>query len=292
MNIFNGLEKIVDQNYPLAKHTWFGLGGNADYFIIPDTLEQLQMVVNRCKENGIPIYVLGYGSNLLIGDEGVRGAVIKLAGDDFSKTSFSENGLVAGAGADLGKLVLDSVRKGLSGIEAVAGVPGSVGGAVRMNAGGTFGDVGAAVESVSLMDKDGSIFEKSKPELVFDYRCSNITAKFILSTKIELVQGDPNQLLRTVKEVWMYKKNAQPLNTRSAGCIFKNPRGMSAGAVIDRAGLKGLQVGGAEISQKHGNFIIANKGCKSSDVKQLIETIRQRVAESFDINLELEIEIW
>ena len=117
MNIFSGLEKIVDQNYPLAKHTWFGLGGNADYFIIPDTLEQLQMVVNRCKENGIPIYVLGYGSNLLIGDEGVRGAVIKLAGDDFSKTSFSENGLVAGAGADLGKLVLDSVRKGLSGIE-------------------------------------------------------------------------------------------------------------------------------------------------------------------------------
>lgn len=292
MNIFNGLEKIVEQNYPLARHTWYGLGGKADYFIIPDTLEQLQAVVRRCGENSVPIYVLGYGSNLLVSDEGVRGAVIKLAGDDFCKTRFEQDGLVAGAGADLGKLILDSVRKGLAGIEAVTGVPGSIGGAIRMNAGGTFGDIGAAVKSVNLMDKDGNIFEKSKPELTFDYRCTNITARFILSARFELVPSDPDQLLRSVKEVWIYKKNAQPLNTHNAGCIFKNPRGMSAGAMIDRAGLKGLQIGGAEVSQKHANFIIANKDCKSSDVKQLIEAIRRRVAENFDIELELEIEIW
>lgn len=292
MNIFSGLEEIVERDYPLAKHTWYRLGGNADYFIIPDTLEQLQTVAHRCSEYDVPVYVLGYGSNLLISDEGVRGVVVKLAGDDFCKTSFEQNGLVAGAGADLGKLVLDSVRKGLAGLEAVTGVPGSVGGAVKMNAGGTFGDIGAAVESVTLMDKEGNVFEKSKPELVFNYRYSNITAKFILSAKFELVPSDADQLLRSVKEVWIYKKNAQPLNTHSAGCIFKNPRGMSAGAVIDKAGLKGLQIGEAKISDKHANFIIAEEGCKSSDVKQLIETVRQKVKESLDIELELEIEIW
>jgi UDP-N-acetylmuramate dehydrogenase len=292
MNIFSGLEKIVERDYPLAKHTWYGLGGGADYFIIPDTLEQLQTVAHRCREYEVPIYVLGYGSNLLISDEGVRGAVVKLAGDAFCTMSFEQNGLIAGAGADLGKLVLDSVRKGLGGIEAVTGVPGSVGGSVKMNAGGTFGDIGAAVESVTLMDKEGNVFEKSKPELAFDYRYSNITAKFILSVKFGLVPSDPDQLLRSVKEVWIYKKNAQPLNTHNAGCIFKNPRGMSAGAVIDRAGLKGLQIGDAMVSEKHGNFIIAEKGCKSADVKQLIETVRQRVKESLDIELELEVEIW
>ena len=292
MNIFSGLEKIVELDYPLAKHTWYGLGGNADFFIIPDTLEQLQAVTKRCGEYEVPIYVLGYGSNLLISDEGVRGVVIKLAGDDFCKTNFEQEGLVAGAGTDLGKLVLDSVRKGLAGIEAVTGVPGSVGGAVKMNAGGTFGDIGSAVESVTLMDKEGNVFEKSKPELAFDYRYSNITAKFILGARFELTPSDPEQLLRSVKEVWIYKKNAQPLNTHSAGCIFKNPRGMSAGALIDEAGLKGLQIGEAKISEKHANFIIAETGCKSTDVKQLIDAVRQKIKESFDVELELEIEIW
>ena len=292
MNIFSGLDKIVEKDYSLARHTWYGLGGIADYFIIPETVEDLQAVVRRCGENNIAIHVLGYGSNLLVSDDGVRGAVIKLAGTDFCKTAFSENGLVAGAGADLGKIVLDSVRRGLCGIEAVTGVPGSIGGAIRMNAGGVFGDVGSAVSSVRLMDKDGNIFEKSKPELTFDYRYTNITAKFILDAKFELAQGDPEQILRVVKEVWIYKKNSQPLNTHNAGCIFRNPRGMSAGAVIDRAGLKGLRTGGAGVSEKHANFIIANKGCTSTDVKQLIETIRQRVMENSGIELELEIEIW
>jgi len=292
MNIFSGLDKIVETNYPLAKRTWYGLGGQADYFIKPQTVEQLKEVVQRCNENNIPIYVMGFGSNLLISDKGLRAAVIKLETDQFTQTQFDGEQLTAWAGAELSKLVLTCVQKGLSGIEALTGIPGSVGGAVKMNAGGAFGDIGAAVETVTLMDNQGSVFEKSKPELIFDYRRTNIIAKFILNARLKLAAADPEQSLRTVKEIWIYKKNNQPLNTKNSGCIFKNPRGVSAGALIDRAGLKGLQIGGATVSEKHANFIIAEKGCKSRDVMRLINAIKQRVKEQFGIELELEIEIW
>jgi UDP-N-acetylmuramate dehydrogenase len=292
MNIFSGLEKIVETDYPLAKQSWYGLGGPADYFIRPGSVEQLKEVVQRCNENKVRIYVLGFGSNLLISDEGVRGAVVKLEAEEFSETQFDGELVTAWAGAELSKLVLTCVEKGLSGIEALTGIPGSVGGAVKMNAGGNFGDIGAAVETVTLMDKGGDIFEESKPELIFDYRQTNITAKFVLNAQLKLAESDPEQIVRTVKEMWIYKKNNQPLNTRNCGCIFKNPRGVSAGALIDRAGLKGLQIEGAAVSEKHANFIIAEKGCKSRDVMRLIEAIKERVKEQFDIELELEIEIW
>jgi UDP-N-acetylmuramate dehydrogenase len=292
MTIFNGLEKIVETDYPLAKRTWYGLGGPADYFIRPKNTEQLKEVVGRCNDNGIRMRVMGFGSNLLVSDAGVRGAVIKLETEQFAQVEFGEQETTAWAGAELSKLVLTCVEKGLSGIETLTGIPGSVGGAVKMNAGGNFGDFGAVVETVALMDNTGNVFEKSKPELEFDYRRTNITAQFILNARLKLNAGDPEQIMRTVKEIWIYKKNSQPLNTKNSGCIFKNPRGISAGALIDRADLKGLQIGGAIISEKHANFIIAEKGCTSDDVMKLIEGIKKSVKTQFDVDLELEIEIW
>jgi UDP-N-acetylmuramate dehydrogenase len=292
MTIFAGLEPIVKQDCPLADYTWYGLGGNAEYLIAPTTADELQTVIQRCNENDLPIRVLGFGSNLLASDAGVTGAVIKLEGDQFSKMDFDGDCITAGAAAGLNKVVLECVRKGLSGLEALTGIPGSVGGAVKMNAGGNFGDIGTSIESVTLMDGEGNIFEKSKPELIFDYRWTNITAKFILSTKIRLVESDKEQMLRMLKEVWIYKKNSQPLNIKNSGCVFKNPRGLSAGALIDRAGLKGLQIGAAQVSEKHANFIIAHKECRSSDVQRLIEAVRERVKDKFDVELELELEIW
>jgi UDP-N-acetylmuramate dehydrogenase len=292
MNIFSGLEKIVETNYPLAKDTWYGLGGPADYFIKPETVEQLKTIARRCNENDIPIYVLGFGSNLLINDDGLRAAVIKLEAEKFEQTQFDGEQITAWAGAKLSELVLTCVKKSLSGIEALTGIPGSIGGAVKMNAGGNFGDIGAVIETVTLMDSQGNIFEKSKPELMFDYRSTNITAQFILNARLKLTSADPEQIMRTVKEIWIYKKNSQPLNTRNCGCVFKNPRGVSAGALIDRTGLKGLQIGGAVVSEKHANFIIAEKGCKSRDVVRLIDAIKGRVKEQFGIELELEVEIW
>jgi UDP-N-acetylmuramate dehydrogenase len=161
-----------------------------------------------------------------------------------------------------------------------------------MNAGGNFGDIGAAIETVTLMDSQGNIFEKSKPELMFDYRSTNIIAQFIINARLKLASTDPEQIMRTVKEIWIYKKNSQPLNTRNCGCVFKNPRGVSAGALIDRASLKGLRIGGAVVSEKHANFIIAEGECKSRDVVRLIDAVKERVKEQFGIKLELEIEIW
>ena len=161
-----------------------------------------------------------------------------------------------------------------------------------MNAGGNFGDIGTSIENVTLMDSEGNVFEKSKPVLCFDYRRTNITAKFILNARMNLTEGEPDQIMRTVKEIWIYKKNNQPLNSKNSGCIFKNPRGASAGALIDRADLKGLQIGGAIVSEKHANFIIAEKGCTSDDVIKLIDAIKKGVREQFDVDLELEIEIW
>jgi UDP-N-acetylmuramate dehydrogenase len=292
MSIFSGLEQIVETDYPLAKRTWYGLGGPADYFIRPKTIEQLKEIVKRCNENGLRMYAMGFGSNLLIGDDGLRAAVIKLEAENFSQIKYDKQDVIAGAGAELSRLVLTCVEKGLSGVEALTGIPGSVGGAVKMNAGGNFGDFGSSVETVTLMDSSGNIFEKSKPELVFDYRRTNITAKFVLKARLKLNSADPEQIMRTVKEIWIHKKNSQPLNSKNSGCIFKNPPGASAGALIDRTGLKGLQIGGAVVSEKHANFIIAKEGCSSRDVMRLIEAIKQRVEEQSNIELELEIEIW
>jgi UDP-N-acetylmuramate dehydrogenase len=292
MSIFSGLEEIVEQDHPLAPHTWYRLGGPADYFVRPRTLKELKEVVRRCNENHVRIFVMGFGSNLLVSDEGVRGAVIKLEGDEFGRTEFDGPTITAWAGAELSKLVLDCVEKGLSGVEALTGIPGSTGGAVRMNAGGHFGDIGSAVESVTLLDIHGNVHEKRKPELIFDYRSVNIRARFILNAQLKLTPADPERIMRTVRESWIYKKNNQPLKTRNCGCVFKNPAGAAAGALIDRAGLKGLQIGGAVVSEKHANFILAGDGCTSRDIMQLIETVRQRVREQSDVELELELEIW
>jgi UDP-N-acetylmuramate dehydrogenase len=142
------------------------------------------------------------------------------------------------------------------------------------------------------MDSNGERFERTKDDLVFDYRSTNISAPFILSATLELEEDDPERIMRKTKEIWMYKRNTQPLNTKNAGCIFKNPRGLSAGALIDQAGLKGMRVGGAEVSSKHANFIIAHPGCTAEDIHSTIKLIREKVFDRNQIHLESEVQIW
>ena len=243
-------------------------------------------------ENNIAIYVLGLGANLLVGDAGVNGAVFQLDQDYFRRVKIDKNQVEVGAGVDMQKLVLRAVRQGLAGIECLAGIPGTIGGGVRMNAGGKFGDIGAVITRVSVMDQSGLLFERFKDDLVFDYRSTNISARFILGATLELDEDDPERIMKKVKEIWMYKKNSQPLNTKNAGCIFKNPRGLSAGALIDQAGLKLVQIGGAQVSDKHANFIIAHPGCRADDVLALIKAIRERVFEKDGIHLESEVQMW
>jgi UDP-N-acetylmuramate dehydrogenase len=272
--------------------TWYKIGGPARYFVRPRSIEELQTAATRCAEDGIAIYVLGLGANLLVSDAGVDGAVFHLDQDFFRRVKFEGTRVEVGAGADMQKLLLRTVRQGLSGIECLAGIPGTVGGGVRMNAGGKFGDFGAVISSVTVMDAEGTTFELGKDELVFDYRSTNISAPFILSASLELDEDDPKRIMEKTKEIWMYKRNSQPLNTKSAGCMFKNPRGLSAGALIDQAGLKGMRVGGAEVSTKHANFIIAHPGCMADDVLKLVKIIREKVSLRSEIHLESEVKMW
>ena len=276
----------------MAPLTWFGLGGPAKFYVTPRDVGQLQAIVARVRENEIPIFVLGSGANLLVNDAGVDGAVICLNTPEFKTFSIEKDVVTAAAGKDVQKLVLECTHAGLSGLECLAGIPGSVGGEIKMNAGGAFGDIGSAVKSVTVMDTNGQVYVREKDDLVFEYRKSNISAKFILSATFGLSEDDPQRIMTKVKEIWMYKKNSQPLADKSAGCIFKNPRGLSAGALIDQAGLKGHVLGGAEVSTKHANFITAKKGSQASDVLGLIDLVKQRVKEKFDVALETEVVIW
>ena len=292
MNLFAGLEQIVKSDVPMSQYTWFRLGGPVRYLVEPTSQEELLEVVHRCHENGVSIYVLGRGSNLLVADEGLDAVVIHLNHDNFCQLSIEDNMVRAGAGLDLSRLLQQCARRGLSGLECVAGIPGSVGGAVKINAGGRFGDIGNVAQSVRLMDSSGYCFERERGEIFFGYRMTNIMAKFLLEATFTMLPDDPENIARTIKEVWMLKKNSQPMNSRNAGCVFKNPRSLSAGALIEKAGLKGARLGGAVVSERHANFMIAVSGATSSDVLGLVDMIREKVQSRFDIELELEMEIW
>jgi UDP-N-acetylmuramate dehydrogenase len=299
MDWYEEFGEQVRPNVPLAPLTWFGLGGPAKYFVQPRDSAQLQAIVARLRAEGIATYVLGAGANLLVRDEGVDGAVITLngsAGASFKDVKIEkcngEGTVTVGAGKDVQKLVLECTHAGLSGLECLAGIPGSVGGEVKMNAGGAFGDIGSAVRRVKVMDMQGRVKVMEKDDLAFEYRKSNISEKFILEATLGLSEDDPQRIMTKVKEIWMFKKNSQPLADKSAGCIFKNPRGLSAGALIDQAGMKGATVGGAEVSMKHANFITARKESKAADVLSLIDQVKTRVKEKFDVSLETEVVIW
>ena len=292
MNWYAGFESAVTENVPLAPKTWFNVGGPARYFVQPEDVAQAAAILLRLRENDIPIYVLGSGANLLISDAGVNGAVIHLQHSAFKTIEFQGRNVATGAGTDVQRLIRECVHKGLSGLECLAGIPGTVGGEIRMNAGGAFGDIGSQVLDVTVMDINGQSYTRQRDDLVFEYRHSNITAKLILAATFELMPDDPNRIAEKVKEIWMFKRNSQPLAENNAGCIFKNSNGTSAGQLIDKTGLKGLRIGGAEVSQRHANFIVAKPGCKAADIQALIGQVRKRVQEKFGIILETEVVIW
>ena len=292
MKRFSGFEEIVERDKLLGPLTTFKLGGPTEFFIRPRNEEELRGVLEVCAKAELPIHVLGNGSNVLVPDEGVRGAVIQLDPKGFGGFEVEEDLVRVGASLSLSKLVREAARAHLSGLEALVGIPGWVGGAIKMNAGGAFGDIGQTIERVKVMDTRGQVFTRERDDLAFGYRSSNINARFILEAEMRLMSDDEKRIARQMKEIWFHKKNSQPMANRSAGCVFKNPRGMSAGALIDQAGLKGAKVGGASVSRKHANYVLAGEGCTAADVRALVDLIRKTVHERNDIYLELEIEIW
>ncbi|MGD9644365.1 MAG: UDP-N-acetylmuramate dehydrogenase [Pirellulales bacterium] len=292
MASFSGFEEILKADEPLAPRTWFGLGGPAQFFAEPRSAEQLQALVARAREEGVPVRMLGGGSNLLVRPEGVPGLVIQLADPAFSHIEVKGTEVVAGAGAKLGHVISTSIREGLGGLEALVGIPGTIGGALHGNAGSRGGDIGQWTCHATVMTVAGALVERKREDMVFAYRDSSLDELAIVEARFQLEQDDPVELTKRMQKQWIQKKAAQPLGHQSAGCIFKNPRGMSAGMLIDQAGLKGARVGGAEVSTRHANFIVAEAGCTTSDVLQLIEKVKTQVTARLGVDLELEIEIW
>ena len=293
MTVFKGLDDIVQRDFPLGKATTFGVGGSAAYFARPRTEDQLREVLVRAEKAGLAIRAMGRGSNLLVRDEGVPGVVVQLDPAGFGRITVEEDLLRAGAAAPLPKVVAEAARAGLAGVECLVGIPGSIGGAVCMNAGGARGDIGQTVERVKVMDARGQTFHRERDDLLFGYRNSNIVARFILEVELRLMPDAPKAIAALMKKIWIAKKNTQPMNAACAGCIFKNPRGLAAGMMIDQGGLKGAAVGGAAVSRKHANYIIVkDKAAKAADVLALIDLVQKAVKERFGVTLEPEIEIW
>lgn len=292
MSLLSGFEHIVRQAEPLAAHTWFHLGGAAEYFAEPTNVDELRGLILRCLEEELPVRLLGGGSNVLVRDEGAPGLVIRLTEPAFSQIKVGKEGVLAGGAARLGHVISSTVREGLGGLETLVGIPGTIGGALHGNAGSRGGDIGQWTSRATVMTRSGEIIERSREELVFAYRQSSLDELVILSAEFQLEEEDPEQLTKRMQQQWIVKKASQPLSHQSAGCIFKNPRGMSAGMLIDQAGLKGTRVGGAEVSDRHANFIVAEPGASSQDVLRLIELVRSRVADRLGIELETEIQIW
>ncbi len=292
MGFLNGLEKIVRRDEPLAMHTWFQLGGPAEYFAEPANPEELIALVGRCHEEEVPMRILGRGSNILVRDEGVPGTVIRLSAAAFCEIAVQKDTIVAGGGAKLGRIVTTAVHQGLSGLEALVAIPGTLGGALHGNAGTHGGDIGQWTTRVTVVTPAGEILEKPREDLEFAYRESSLDEPVILSAQLDLERDDPRELARRLQKQWIVRKASQPMGHQCAGCVFKNPRGASAGDLIERAGLKGTRIGGAVVSDRHANFIVAEPEASSQDVLRLIDLVRSQVHERVGIELELELEIW
>jgi UDP-N-acetylmuramate dehydrogenase len=291
MAALSGID-CVRENVPLGERTWFKLGGAAQYFAEPGSVDELLAVAQRCRDEGLTLRLLGGGSKVLVRDEGVSGMIISLAHPSFGEIKVEGCRVTAGGGAKLANVITVAVAAGLAGLEPLVGIPGTVGGALHGNAGTHGGDIGQWATRVTVIIRAGEILHREPEDLVFAYRQSSLDELVILEAQFELEKDDPTELTKRMQKQWIVKKANLPMAHENTGCIFKNPRGMSAGMLIDQCGLKGEQVGGAEVSRRHANFFIAHVGATAKDVLQLIDVVRNRVAERMGVELETEIEIW
>jgi UDP-N-acetylmuramate dehydrogenase len=293
MHLFDDLRGTVKLDEPLAPLVWFRLGGPAAYFASPRQLDELIALLKRCRQEGVPFKILGGGSNVLVRDEGIAALVIHLESPFFSDVTVRDNVVQAGAAVPLTALISHSARAGLAGLEVLTGIPGTVGGALRCNAGGRQGAIGQFVRRATVVDPADLVQVRERDDLSFADRDSNLDEPLILSAEFELAPEDPEAVVRRMRRVWIIKKENQPYGHQSSGSIFRNPSpDVSAAALIDQAGLKGTRCGGAEVSDRHANFIVAHSGAKAKDVLELIDRIRQRVWQQFGYELELQIQVW
>ena len=280
----------VYRNEPMRKHTTFRIGGPADFYLCPHSAKEIQKTVAICREEELPYFILGNGSNLLVSDQGYRGVVIQLW-KNVSDILVEGCRIRAKAGASLAKIAGEALEEGLTGMEFAAGIPGTLGGAVVMNAGAYGGEMKDILQEALVMDEQGEIFTLKKEELHLGYRSSIIKEKgyIVLAAALELKPGDRKEIKEKMDELKQRRVEKQPLDMPSAGSTFKRPEGYFAGKLIMDAGLRGFSVGGAQISEKHCGFVVNTGKATANDVLTLIREVQKRVRDKFGVELETEV---
>lgn len=281
-----------EREAPLARYTTIGVGGPAELLVKPRTADDVHASLKLAMTNAVPVRVLGAGSNLVVSDHGVRGVVIQTATLDH--VGFHEGGIVdAGAGCHFPGLVRQTAARGLRGLEAGVGIPGSLGGVLTMNAGAYQFSIGPLVEEVVAVSVERGKVSMLRDTIDFRYRASSFGPDLIVAgARLALTPDEPSAIRADLDTHMRYRKETQPVGVKSAGCIFKNPEGLSAGKLLDELGLKGFSVGGARVSEIHANFIVHDGGATAADVLGLIDAIRERVHRETEIELEPEVMTW
>ncbi|MFZ0445983.1 MAG: UDP-N-acetylmuramate dehydrogenase [Bacillus sp. (in: firmicutes)] len=283
----------VKKDEELARHTTMKIGGPADLFIEPTSIEGLKKTMQIVQKYRVNWRTIGRGSNLLVSDQGIEGVVIKL-GNNLKDMKLDGTQLTVGAGYSIVALAVLISKKGLSGLEFASGIPGSVGGAVYMNAGAHGSDISKILTDAHILFEDGSLQWLTNDEMEFSYRTSVLQKKrpgIVVEARFQLTEGDKEQIVAVMQKNKDYRKVTQPYDSPCAGSIFRNPLPHFAGKLVEEAGLKGFQIGGAQISEMHGNFIVNAGNAKASDVLQLIEYVKKTIMEKYNIQMETEVEI-
>ena len=286
----NEIEIIFGE--PLREHTSFRIGGSARIFLRPFSEEALCLAVKRCRLEEIPVYILGRGTNLLVSDQGVEGAVIDMTA--LNHIRIEEDIMSLEAGALLSSAAKQAADASLCGLEFAHGIPGTLGGALVMNAGAYGEEIGHLVQFVRVLDEAGKIITHSREEMGFGYRKSALEERgeIVLSASLKLAKGDRQQIEEKMRRLGEQRRAKQPLESRSAGSSFKRPPGAFAGQLLEAAGLKGFAIGGASISDKHAGFVISDGSATARDVYELCQSVRRQVMENSGIMLEMEIKTW
>ena len=279
---------LVDE--PMKRHTTFRIGGPADFFLLPSTVDEVRGILEICREEELPYFILGNGSNLLVSDKGYRGVIIQLY-RNFSNISVEGNKICASSGALLSQIAAAARNASLTGFEFAGGIPGTLGGAVFMNAGAYGGELKDVLKEAVVMTEQGEILTLPVEKLDMGYRTSRIkkAGYLVLEARLVLEQGDMDKIRDITKDLTEKRVSKQPLEYPSAGSTFKRPEGYFAGKLIQDAGLRGYQVGGAQVSEKHCGFVINKENATAADVLTLIENVREKVQEQFGVTLEPEV---
>lgn len=282
----------VKVKQPLRGKTHFRIGGPAQFFSQPEDPLGLSAVISMAKKNKIPVFILGAGSNLLISDKGVKGLVISLSSPYFKRICLRDGCIEAGSAGTLGELIKFAQAKSLQGLEFLAGIPATLGGALAMNAGCWRGNIGNLVKEAEVMDYSGNIKILNSKDIKFAYRKSSLAKYIILSAVLKLKKGSRPQIVSKINRYLTVRRNTQDLTWPNAGCIFKNPKRAPAGKLIDLCGLKGSSIGAAFVSERHANFILNKGGANAKDVLRLMRSIVKQVRDKFRLTLQPEIKIW